>query len=1382
MHRVPTQSRRGRGVSFAPLAQSDSEPIEPSADVSQRWENVTATEEFRSRIQNIFRYTAPVGVDDEDEDDGLRYARSRRSAPAYAPVENLIPNPRSEEADIAELAGAPIEYYAPYPRATSALSKASDTRTETTYLGSDPGDKYLLYAPRIVSVEVEEDDPSDRPGGLPTYKPFVLQRTFFSLLLLTVVALLALMVVAIRVLPDASQTLSADLITRNSSQTKARSPGSVPYGLLLPRGKGHNGTSEAPSATRSPSDATERSSSPSTTSTTSIAGTSTSSSTSTSTSTTTTSSSSAIVVPNEPSNSHAETEASSTTTTTSDTGHQKPSKGEETPSSSIVTGTTSIIASSTSTTTSTHNEPLPTQQDTSSTSSTRSDSQPAEGGHQTGGDKTRTGDGDHPPTDHSSTIIITSSTTSPGITSSTANDPGTTANKPSSTANEPTPTLNDTSYPASTPTTTTSTLQVTSIQGSEPVTSPSTSTAVENGGSPHSTTEIPLVTCTVDVTATHVQWITIPVLTVNLGLGVKRTARPIFSALPRQVKACDVTITASHMTTVLSTTAATTITTGIGGGQSISSTTPLGDTSVIPTQPSTTLLDTVAPSSGSSLSSINAGEPSTGGSAPPTAIGSASSNLPGQGESSTTYPYISETTKQSNNPTRTPFFTVTATTNSISGSSDSPGSTSPDVLPPGTYSTKTSLIDTNSAGGTPTDSSNVVTYTTASTVVGTSLSGGSPDDTTSTATYNTELSSTSAQMTYDSNTGSPAPSTTTTRTTTAADVSSPSDVQQGTTIIANATTVATSAPPQSAADQGAAATHSTISIFISSTHVAQKDPASEVGAQRVSYTNHHETPETHTSLPTPVTTVVHVVESTNVISSIVSTITPIANETDTHGVGALGAVFMTTVPVTSVMFVTRLKTQQVIHGIQTNSNDGVQETWVTVLTDNYGHPTSTLTQTKYGYLTTQTLTASGGFPTATVTNVVLKDPSTTAFIGSNGKTSTKTYYRELTTSTLTDNRGFPTTTQVLEITQTPTVVTEYDGAGHATRTVTKMVPDGTSTSTSVVMATTTNAPNASLADKAQFIPVPVSSGSYFIGLLLPTLLAIGVSIPIRILDQTAKLYQPFSAMTVAHGARTADSLCLETTGLWGMIHGFLSPLTGNWLLAVTGLLVLTSSTLVALSAESIQLAVQKSDCESSSNGTLPSCPSSLSISSGPAQASAGVICVIALLIGIAAWGLWRRRLGTYTSQPWSMLEISRLAKHDEILALLKKIDSRNSSVTREHAIMAFGDRRFFLDQWKDKTGWQYGVRIKNDAGGFDAKKTKYLCAREKVMPFFTLSLTGRVLFFLLSLALLLTILLYHNTGGAFQTFMDSEGFGGRFILTGAGVIISLIWWTFFICK
>ncbi|KAI1852570.1 hypothetical protein JX266_002111 [Neoarthrinium moseri] len=1306
MYGAPTQHRGTRGVTFAPLAQAEATDAsaldESSEEVQQRWENLTAKERFRNQIQDILRHSSTI-EDYEDEND-LHQVQEVRSghAAAYVPVGDLIPNPGFEERDIAELSGSYGGYYAPtyerppyekrppYDRAPSSLSKASDSRTETTYMGSEPGDKFLHYAPKITSVEVDgQSDESQPPTERPNYKPFVLKGPFLAVLFLVIVILMALTEAAVHVLPDATKGSEALLSTRNSTRVKVRDlwaerqSSHLLHGLHYPRDdditgdgvsdgdKGSGDTKPNPVRTTSSTITTEEksstTSSTSTTSLDSVASTSTKSdpkqpqvtSTAEDTAPTTT-----------------KTQQSLTSTTTSQVlsseNGPKPSENDSPkptndPRPSDVTMTTNKPLPSTT-------QPNPQQPG----GSTGGESGPTnENSHPTGGKTNPPGGG----ADRTSTSSQPDKQPHP-----TEANPSTTGTDPTPPDNGPTPPQTHTlpgeittappPFPPILSTTSTSEKEPTHTDGGHgdiPGPSSTTTTSQQAPGPPQQSTERTLRTCFVSVTQVFTQWTTVPAVTVNVGvleIGVnKRSVSPTqVKLVPRQDPNCDVVVTATVYSTIVLTTTSTILSVGIPDKPS--TTPPVPDPGGS-TEKQTTSSDTGVPSITNSITVTTS--------------------------TSTSVSQPSEPASQPDGPTEKP---STVTSSAQVTTSDPPN--------PGGISSTSSTSKASDPVVPPSSSSTASLTQSSDTTIHPPLPPGSSTD---------QISATNSEVSSDV-------SLTTTR---ATQTNVPSQVAETTTI----------KPPQ-------------------------EDGVTRSTQERL----------TITTIPQmPKSTVITTVEISTVVQIVTSTISTSATDRD-----APGGIFIMTRSMTSKFYNTKVKT------VELATTDGVATTLVLTQTDENGVLT-TATETMFAYLTTSTGTDSNGRPETKVLEV-LKRPSRSTFTDSQGRLTTKTYQTTLSTTTRTDRYGRPTLTEILDITETPSVMTLYDENHIATATITKMVADGTSTSTVIAVATSTMTGNASSASAGHKEPIklPMTSSQYFSSVLLPIFLAIALSIAVRILDQNAKLYQPFFALTLPYGARTADSLCLNTTGMWGLVSGILSPLTGNVLLVVTGLLVLTSSLLIALSTEAVRVV---SDC---SGGSDVPCPAALSVVPGTAQAIVGLFCFMALLLAIAGFALWGRQTGIWNNRPWSMFDIGRLALNGSTLALLKRMRPKNGKIKNGDAIRAFGNRRFGLGYWKAGNDWQYGIMIMNDAGslldknrGIEFKEGGKWSVRKKSMPFFTLSLAGRSLFLLLLMSLVLIILLNNNTGVNYQTFMDDASFGGRFLLTAVGVVISLSWWTFFSC-
>jgi hypothetical protein len=138
-----------------------------------------------------------------------------------------------------------------------------------------------------------------------------------------------------------------------------------------------------------------------------------------------------------------------------------------------------------------------------------------------------------------------------------------------------------------------------------------------------------------------------------------------------------------------------------------------------------------------------------------------------------------------------------------------------------------------------------------------------------------------------------------------------------------------------------------------------------------------------------------------------------------------------------------------------------------------------------------TLTNSQGIPTYTAT-------------------STPSAFSTERTTTLTNALGQPTATQVTSVLATPILTTLVDPNGLPTATVTSypVIP----TQTAVVHKTY------------------ISYDQYFMGFFLTTVLSILLAIQIRILDLSAKLFQPWHELTHVQGATGKESCGARQAG------------------------------------------------------------------------------------------------------------------------------------------------------------------------------------------------------------------------------------------------------------
>ncbi|KAI1099488.1 hypothetical protein F4804DRAFT_345484 [Jackrogersella minutella] len=428
-----------------------------------------------------------------------------------------------------------------------------------------------------------------------------------------------------------------------------------------------------------------------------------------------------------------------------------------------------------------------------------------------------------------------------------------------------------------------------------------------------------------------------------------------------------------------------------------------------------------------------------------------------------------------------------------------------------------------------------------------------------------------------------------------------------------------------------------------------------------------------------------------------------------------------------------------------------------------------------------------GKPTSTGSIVFINFPKQTTLTDYQGRaTKTEGCYIDESTRVLYDKDGHPTATQASMVTEIVSLITLFDSNGVATKTETELIPM-TSTST-LVVTPTSNAPSGLESDKALHI-VPISHGKYFLGLMLPTLAAIIVSIPIRMIDQTAKLYQPFHALTSSRGAKACDTLCFPTAGIWIPTARVRSLMNGDILLTLTGLLVLASVIMIPLSSEAFRIILEGPECTATKGDTL-NCTMTLGVYQVPAQMAVALLAIMIILTGLVVAVLRKWNTGVDWN-PWSLFHMVHLAAHNEIRTLVqRRLREKDGRIMNRDVNKILAGIPFVLDHWKDNGTLKYSILIPNEAHSLkkDGKSVTWGKARvlrrkktTSTMPFFILTWTGRILFLALLFTVEIGLLVYTITreDQEYTQFMMGRWRIVRFIFTFIGVAISLIWGSFF---
>jgi len=428
--------------------------------------------------------------------------------------------------------------------------------------------------------------------------------------------------------------------------------------------------------------------------------------------------------------------------------------------------------------------------------------------------------------------------------------------------------------------------------------------------------------------------------------------------------------------------------------------------------------------------------------------------------------------------------------------------------------------------------------------------------------------------------------------------------------------------------------------------------------------------------------------------------------------------------------------------------------------------------------------------------------------------------------TLTDSDGSATATRTrppaVPWPFTPTVLTLKDGNGLATATVTTSVP-----AVSITLAWT-NAAGEPTTTVARFPTTPpdmagtpdepgrrlivsvyvISRLEYFVGFFVPPLLSVCLTILVRILDLNVKQFQPFHELTAPGGAPASASLCLPTTGFPGVVASLRSLFAGKALVFLTTAMLLCSAFLVPTSSETVALKLHGRCATNSFRG----CAMTLGVFPEPAKATTALLGVLGGLVLVVTASLTRWRTGV-ASNPWSIAGMASLSADEELRSLLAMASRGDSEpILNGQLAASFGPRKFRLALRRRGSVAAYGIIIHQDDTKLEqacrvvrpgelplaAARTattnpnrrgilgrrKTVAARrttKKHLPFLLLSRIVRGVVLLLLLVLIVVVAYYNSTQDdtPFETFMDNQSFGVRFLFTTVGICITFFWSSFF---
>ncbi|KAG8530262.1 uncharacterized protein KY384_004763 [Bacidia gigantensis] len=295
--------------------------------------------------------------------------------------------------------------------------------------------------------------------------------------------------------------------------------------------------------------------------------------------------------------------------------------------------------------------------------------------------------------------------------------------------------------------------------------------------------------------------------------------------------------------------------------------------------------------------------------------------------------------------------------------------------------------------------------------------------------------------------------------------------------------------------------------------------------------------------------------------------------------------------------------------------------------------------------------------------------------------------------------------------------------------------------------------------------------NYFSAVYLPVLLAVGFRVLIGYLYTVTKMMEPFSFLSKPGGALAKDFLWINYLSANDNLAPIYAMFSGHWLMLWTAILYLVVGLLSPLGAEmfGIYPSFHKIAVDTAVGGPA------IWIHTKIARLMQGLLSFVCVML-ISIWFLLRENQSHIYANPSSIASIASLIHHSETVLDFAHHDQ---TIPKREMLRHLEGKRYHLGSYLTPDGYErYGIiptsgmNYSNDISQASSTHT--------VPPKRTKSLTQILLLALLfftTTGLLTLIAVYYtnHTDNAFEHFMDTQGFGPRFLLTCAGLVIKSQW-------
>ncbi|KAF2728124.1 hypothetical protein EJ04DRAFT_556957 [Polyplosphaeria fusca] len=292
-----------------------------------------------------------------------------------------------------------------------------------------------------------------------------------------------------------------------------------------------------------------------------------------------------------------------------------------------------------------------------------------------------------------------------------------------------------------------------------------------------------------------------------------------------------------------------------------------------------------------------------------------------------------------------------------------------------------------------------------------------------------------------------------------------------------------------------------------------------------------------------------------------------------------------------------------------------------------------------------------------------------------------------------------------------------------------------------------------------------TAGDYFLGSYVPTLIAVLYSIPWAIIYRRALLLEPFYQLSNSQGAPASRTI---TRSFSSIIAPLVGLMYGEGTALVTTALMGLSLLITPLAPEAISIHTIGS-CDAKSKG----CTGKIGVLTPAARAIEGLLGLMALLTIWLIFTLRKRNLKLH-ADPSSIAGLATLFWCYDVRKDFTSLEPPTSDKQLQRALRTYRYRMETKIHPNGASLLGFNRAVENDFVPPEAKQKHEYAVLDWTLNMAPAHRLKAVSFFIFLTALAALIVVYRFIKGdnGFEAFMDSQGFGVRFLFTLIGVGIN----------